>query len=152
MRKPDALLEALQTARRYGEVYAHIDPHPGGAHIAQRELLDSFVVGLGFRPIGEHWLEVDAKEARQGLARIIGFDLAYHAATMEWALACDLAGRFMEQFSVTARYFTNAEPWVISSTGGRSQRSSPLTDATFDEAFLAVDNEHIGILLVMDED
>jgi hypothetical protein len=152
MQNPNELLAALQAARRVGKVYAHIEPHVGIAQRDQLELLDSFVVRCEFQPIGEDWLEVDANEVCKGLATIIGRDLAYNAATMEWAYACELANRFMKQFSHTAHYFTNAEPWQTNSTGGRSKGSSPLTDATFDEAFLAVDENHIGILLVMDED
>ncbi len=110
------------------------------------DILDRFVQTLGFKGLGEQWVEMNRSDAQTMLTKLLHKDLAYGSEIMTYHRARRLSNRFVRLFGDEARYFTNTK-YI------NSRRSwSPITKSTFDAGIICVDEEHIGIAWVEDED
>jgi hypothetical protein len=152
----DQLGAVLRGERNRGKVTFRI--HVLGRPVAPYsvEVVDAFVMRLGFRALADGWREVEAHEAARVVQHILHCDLAYDLEIMPEARAAELTIRFLELFSAPTRYFTNAtfrrDAEVNTGEVWRMMSWEPLSTATFDTGVVCVDATRIGILWVADED
>jgi len=111
-------------------------------------IVDSFVVSLGFKPPGKGWLQIDRAKAAALVEHILYKDLAYQYPLMEQNKAAFIAESFLALFSThTCKFLTN---------GSINEKDmltwDPISDSIFDHGLVAFDNENIGIIWVEDED
>ena len=109
---------------------------------------DAYVESLGFRPVGEGWNTLSREEASRSIVAILTESLAYHCPMLEKADAERVSGEFLSGFpSARAVFLSNSE-----TIGPGAVASSPISQATFDAAIVALDEAQIGVLCVEDED
>ncbi len=95
--------------------------------------------------------EIDHPTAHDALAEAIGEDMAYSSTDrVEPGRAAELADAITAYAAPDARWWTNRTAGEDGTRVGRGWSS--LTSATFDAGVLAVDQEHVLIAWLMDED
>ncbi len=121
---------------------------PPGLHTA---CADAFVTGLGYQPIGGNWELLDAEAApdqpRSALAAL-GQAFAQNMVFSRepWlgeADALAMGRDFLACFNPATRQIVTNRMYF---------GWNPITDATFEWAFVAFDSEAIALLLATDED
>ena len=121
---------------------------PPGLHAA---CADRFVTGLGYQPIGGNWELLDpdaaldgARSARAALVEAFSHDMVY--SSNPWlgeADALAMGAQFLACFdAATLQIVTNRMYFGW----------NPITDATFEWAFVAFDDTAIALLLATAED
>ena len=102
--------------------------------------------------IGDEWIPISRDELLTDLARLIGYDSAYRTLVIPAELASHFATNFAGVFLEDARFYKNFEKEHDAS--GRYVRgySTPLTDATFSHGFAGIDSQHLGMIIISDED
>jgi ferredoxin-NADP reductase len=114
--------------------------------------IDDHIAGLGHTRIDTQWIELKKPDAERLLTSILHKDMADRCESMPIDLAHATTRLFLEQFSDTAKFFTNAE-WHQDKGGVWSIQSwHPITDSTFDSGIVACDSQRIGMIWVEDED
>lgn len=108
------------------------------------DTLDAYVESLGFHPAGYDWQQIDNISALEILIEIIYRDLAYSLPLMPLHEAASLAVEIIKLFKEDAQSYTN---WSRFNMGRAS-----LTNATFDRGVVYMDDEHIGLFWVAEED
>lgn len=121
---------------------------PPGLHFA---CADSFVTGLGYKPIGGNWELLDAdcqaeapRSARSAFVEAFANDMVY--SREPWlgrAAALALAEDFLGCFKPHARQIVTNRMYF---------GWNPITEATFEWAFVAFDDSAIALLLATAED
>ncbi len=138
-----AVCEAITRQRKYGHPTCEVNDRDAACDPrSYRAVLDEFVATLGFRGLGEAWIELSIQAAKTLAKELLFKDLAYSVAMMSEDEAAMLAERFFNLFDPSVRCFTN------SNLSG----SWPITDATFDAGVVCLGSLRIGILWVEDED
>jgi hypothetical protein len=151
------LREQVIAERNWGIVTVEVTKRPAEDKCNIAALIDVWVARHGFQGIGDSWLEVRHEEALSLLEYVLSRDLAYDDSTIIPAeRARSLATRFLELLSPSARYFTNGAfhlpPQRLNEHVVQGPSWTPLTQATFDTGVIALDQQHIGIIWVQDED
>lgn len=121
---------------------------PPGLHIT---CADTFVSDLGYQPIGASWELLDAEAglegARSALAAMVqAFSANMVFPSVPWLgeiAALDMARAFLDCFDPATRQIVTNHMYF---------GWNPITDATFEWAFVAYDDEAIALLLATDED
>jgi hypothetical protein len=103
---------------------------------------------FGLRDDLHAYQEIDEFTARRLIFLILHRDLAYNSEVMPESRATELADRFLGQFSVGARFFTNGTFYERQ----RHTTWNPVTEATFDTGVLILGPKCSGCLWVEDED
>ncbi|MBU7579123.1 MAG: hypothetical protein KAF27_01430 [Porphyrobacter sp.] len=121
---------------------------PPGLHTA---CADAFVTGFGYLPIGGNWelLDPDAapdapRSALAALGQAFANNMVY--SSEPWlgeADALAMGADFLACFAPASRQIVTNRMYF---------GWNPITDATFEWAFVAFDGEAIALLLVTDED
>lgn len=114
-----------------------------------REILDRYVRGLGYKELGERWIEIDKIYAMEILTFILTRDLAYNGRVMKDSKAREIVYSFINLFGNKIRFFTNSS---YNLEEYRLESWNEITEATFDSGIIAIDNNYIGIIWMMDED
>lgn len=119
-------------------VLAELPARPWDAHVAFREAPD----GLP---------EIDRDRARRGLALALHRGMAHHDERLPAERAAALAGALVDALAPDARWWTNGD---LGAAGPQLVVAgwTPLTTATFDTGVLGVDDHHVLVAWVVDED
>lgn len=122
---------------------------------ADYTIADRAVETHGFRPLGDAWLEISARDAHTIATSLLHRDLAYGEAVMPLAEASELATAFLDLAPEPLAYFTNGE-WAGSlqddGSLGTTVGWDPVSDSTFDAGIVCVGDGVTAILWVEDED
>ncbi len=114
--------------------------------------VDDYIAGLGHKRIDKQWIELKITDAERLLTTLLHKDMAHRCESMPIDLVLATIRLFFDQFSETAKFFTNAE-WHPDKAGVLSiQTWNPITNATFDSGIVACDNHQIGMIWIEDED
>ncbi|MEE8104219.1 MAG: hypothetical protein V3T86_01645 [Planctomycetota bacterium] len=147
-----ARIRAVRHENVTATIEPRIGPVPANAKEAASEI-EAFLRRLEFALPNDvdAWWRLDKPAAREYLASVVCYHRAYEDEVVELATAKQLADGFLSAFSGGAVHFTNAE------TAERNGHLSThhwmrITNATFDEGLVAMDEARIGILWVEDED
>ena len=109
---------------------------------------DAYVESLGFSPVGEGWNTLSREEAFRSIVTMLVESLAYHCPMLEKEDAERVAGELLSSFPSPRAVFLNnsetIEPGAVA--------WSPISQATFDAAIVALDEVQIGVLCIEDED
>jgi hypothetical protein len=111
--------------------------------------LDALARSLGFRALGDRWLEIERPAAAQLIARALETNLAYDwSGEMEADHAGRIATAFLDCFPLAAspRCFTNG---AFISHGWSGHKVAPATSET---GVGVVSDDAVGLLWVEDED
>jgi hypothetical protein len=153
--------KTIETARGDGETRFAITPLETitdtlAPHPTFHALADAFVMQQGMTPLGLDWVLISRSEALFLLTRVLSQDLAYHSRLLHHETAEALADTFLSFFTEEALYFTNGSYHIPPQrTNGNTVRGAswiPITRATFDTGVIAIDEDRIGLLWVLDED
>lgn len=150
----EAVCDAITRQRKYGHptCAVHDRSAPGDPRL-YHAVLDEFVATLGFRGMGEAWIEVSIQSAKTLAREILFKDLAYGVAMMSEDEAALLAERFFALFDASVRCFTNGNLVVRDADPTEVPGSwNPITEATVDAGVVCLGSSRIGILWVEDED
>ena len=112
---------------------------------------DAFVTGLGYKPIGGNWELLDAEGApdasRSALAALVeAFSRNMVYSSEPWlgeADALAMGADFLACFDPATRQIVTNRMYF---------GWNPITEATFEWAFVAFDDQAIALLLATDED
>ncbi|MGH2416096.1 MAG: hypothetical protein ACRDEA_20880 [Microcystaceae cyanobacterium] len=113
------------------------------------EIIDLFVIQLGYSGLGLRWKEVNQQEAQKILNFIMTKDLAYSVQLMTSQEAEKIVIKLFSFFPTDCKFFTNA--LFTNNYSGMSTWDS-ITKATFDTGIMLISDRRIGILWVKDED
>lgn len=123
---------------------------PDPPHVA----LDALAAELGYRSLGEHWIEIPRRIALKLLTHLIGGELAYPVEVVPPTQAEELARRFLALFPRGARYFTNGAvsgDFAIYASDGREILGwRSLSEAPLDNGVVALGAERIALLWAED--
>ncbi len=109
--------------------------------------IDEFLKQHGFTGSHADLKQIDRQKAVLHAARVLSRDLAYGAEMMTSAEAEQIASSFLSFFEPSnPRFFTNCVKL------GDCWAGNPISDSTFDEGVIAINDEAIGILWAQDED
>ena len=124
-----------------------------------RQLLDLFMVDLGYSAIGARWLETNHENGLRLLRQVLWKDLAYNVPIMEFDEAVVLADQFFDLFPVNTRYFTNGTlGWFRSGVAPPNYGNyvwgewTPITHILVDTGIVIISPARIGILWFADQD
>jgi len=114
--------------------------------------IDEFVTELNHNKLASLWKPFNKYDAERLVTSILHKDMAYQYECMEIGLARATMRRFFDLFSDSARFYSNAE--FRPASGGLVSIGSyqSITKATFDSGIVAIDDNHIGLIWVEDED
>ena len=113
------------------------------------DIVNSFVMQLGYADIGDRWKQINRESAQKILNFILTKNLAYSEASMTITDAEKIVDRFMSVFQDNCQFFTNA---IFSNNYSSLAEWDSITESTFDTGVVIVSNQRIGILWVQDED
>ena len=117
-----------------------------------RPALDALVAQLGFRPLGEHWREIDPKIAASLGAAVLSQALAFEHQILPAEVAVELADRFFRLFTEPRRCFTNAAEAAWPLERGLAAAWDPITARTYDTGVALVSSDQIGLLWAQEDD
>ena len=113
----------------------------------ESECVNEFLKRFGFTGSHADLHQINRKEAAQQAVLVLNRDLAYGVEVMTKPEAQQIASSFLNCFErPTVRYFTNGERI------GNNWAGNPISDSTFDQGIIALNDEAIGILWAQDED
>jgi hypothetical protein len=156
---PDPALEVfaddLERAREPSypltlDVRRHAGPPPDEPAPA----LDALAEALGYRALGDGWVEVPRRIAAKVLLHVIGGELAYPEEVVPRPEAEALAGRFLALFPEGSRYFTNGavsgDFAIYDRAGAEVLGWRSLSEAPLDNGVAALGGGRVGLLWAED--
>ncbi len=108
----------------------------------------------GHQPIDDdEWLPLDTAAVHSVLAFRIGHDLAYSSDQLLPVTECnDFATALLAHADTDARWLTNRGPTIPYPNGGSATGSSPISDWTFDAAYVGVGSSRTLFICFFAED
>lgn len=113
---------------------------------------DAAVVAAGYSPIGQNWRELSSEGIADELAFRIGHDLAYSVRLVPEGQCKALSTALMSHAHKDARWLTNVGPGHHSADCSSGYSWAPISDWTFDAAFVAVGPEKTLLICFFAED
>ena len=137
----DDLVGTILARRKYGVTTCCVQPRSLSRQSSPvAAAIDAFVGTLGFKGLGDEWMEVPRIDAVQIVTKVLHKDLAYGVQMVTEEEATILAEKFIALFGEAARFYSNH-------FGGW-----PISESTFDAGVVGISNDQLGILWVEDED
>ncbi len=137
-------------------VVATLHIHDLTDEIPWKPIIDAFVTRYGYTGLGEHWIELPRRSARNVLINVLLEELAYPEETMSETEAIELAERFLTLFESGSRYFTNGTcsgaTAIYTLAGEQVLGWRSISTKTFDNGIIAVHPHRIGMLWAVAED
>lgn len=140
-----------------GSGFVRFAARPGDFKSAKRTA-DSFVQSLHLKPLGDQWIDLDwdipAHQNRHRfdpvgpLAEVVASSLAFHVPLFDPESARKLANDFYGLFNTGK--LSRLTNYVKTKWGGYG--TGKIGEATFEAVHIAMDDDHIGIICLEDED
>ncbi|WP_411281905.1 hypothetical protein [Gemmatimonas sp.] len=147
------LTDQIIARRTSGRVTCVLVAQPQWAK--SRLLADQAVESVGFRALGDGWLEVSESDARRIGAGVLGRDLATNAVIIPALEADDLVGELLAMVPEPFTCFTNGD-WADVFGDDAPQHDGfsfdPLTDSALDAGIVCVGDGVTAVLWVEDEE
>ncbi|KAJ5066174.1 hypothetical protein M0811_03507 [Anaeramoeba ignava] len=135
----------LLEARDCGVGHVFLEEHNAKKNDVEKQIND-FLQRHNLKPLTD-WIHINETKGKEMLLGFLEKDLAYHSRLMSFEQAQGFTNQFFEFFDLNSlQVFTNAE------IDGTSVSWSGVTQATFDQIIVCIDNRYIGFVCFEDED